>query len=161
MAKQRYCRAAFKASRSRGQCSNNSELGPERADDKAMKARKSSSQFDTLGIVAIDDKRADRASSASGHPWTKDDAKWFRSNPLRDFRLRSAFPGECPDHPEVDQVLVRQIAPGKRTRMMGVATGDGTWLTDRELLIMWFGLLNCSEGTTRYLLFSPPDEGAV
>lgn len=126
-----------------------------------MKARKSSSQFDTLGIVATDDKGADRASSASGHPWINDDAKWFRSNPLRDFRLRSAFPGECPGHPEVDQVLVRQIAPGKRTRMMGVATGDGTWLTDRDLLKMWWALFKSSEGIKHDLLFPPLDKGAV
>jgi hypothetical protein len=126
-----------------------------------MKARKSSSQFDTVGIVVTDDKEADRTCSASGHPWKKDDAKWFRANPLRSFRLRSAFPGEYPDNPKVDHVLVRQIAPGKRTKMMGVGTGDGTWLTDRDLLIMWFMLLNCSEGTTRVLLFSPPGEGAV
>ena len=106
-------------------------------------------------------KRRQLSTMESRQPWQENDAKWFRSNPLRDFRLRSAFPGECPGHPEVDQVLVRQIAPGKRTKMMGVGTGDGTWLTDRELLIMWLGLLNCSEGTTRFLLFSPPGEGAV
>ena len=106
-------------------------------------------------------QRIDRANSEPRLPWKEDDANWFRSNPCRDFRLRPVFPGECPDYPQVDQVLVRQIEPGKRTKMMGVGTGDSTWLTDRELLIMWFALLNCSEGTTRFLLFSPPGEGVL
>jgi len=108
-------------------------------------------------LGATNDKGADRTSSASGHPWKKDDAKWFRSNPLRDFRLRSAFPGEYPNNPEVDLIMVRRGAPGKRTKTWGV----GAWLTDKELLRMWFTLVKSSVGTKRDLLFPPPGKGSV
>ncbi len=109
----------------------------------------------TLGAAA--GKRTHPSNSEPRQPWKEDDAKWFQSNPLRDFRLRPAFPGEYPDNPDVDLVLIRQITPGKRTKTWGV----GAWLTDRDLLKMWWTLFKSSEGIKHDLLFSPPDKGAV
>jgi hypothetical protein len=58
--------------------------------------------------------------------WQADDREWFKANPGRSHRLRQRFPGEtfgdstplaAPPPRHEFQVLVRQLEPGKRTRL--------------------------------------------
>jgi hypothetical protein len=59
--------------------------------------------------------------------WKRDDAAWFKANPHRSHRLRPMFPGEAPTlmrEPAAlpprheHQVLVRQVEPGQRVRLV-------------------------------------------
>lgn len=50
-------------------------------------------------------------------PWKTDDAAWFKSHPLRSFRIRRIYPGEWPILDKlITHSLVQQIEPGLRDK---------------------------------------------
>lgn len=87
-------------------------------------------------------------------PWKIDDAVWFKSHPLRSFRIRRIYPGEWP---KLDQLithsLVRQIEPGLRDRtpinsnindsgkMLDEMLND---LLEDDVLLMWLWQVSIS-----------------
>ncbi|MGI2909272.1 hypothetical protein [Tolypothrix sp. VBCCA 56010] len=48
--------------------------------------------------------------------WRKADQEYFKQHPNETVYIRSAFPGELPQLPNVKKVEVRLIAEGTRTR---------------------------------------------
>jgi hypothetical protein len=68
-------------------------------------------------------------------PWKTDDAQWFAKNPKRSHRVRPIFPGEPFPGSHQDhelQVLVRQVEPGKRIKLVTV---NGAFTPDNEAII--------------------------
>jgi hypothetical protein len=63
----------------------------------------------------------------SDGPWKKDDAAWFNAHPNRSHRIRTPYPGEFkgkkfppfdPPPTHEFQVLVRQVEPGQRVKLV-------------------------------------------
>jgi hypothetical protein len=71
-------------------------------------------------------------------PWKKADCEWFERNPKRAHRMRMLFPGEADEEAAKTPagyalvVLVRQVAPGLRPRVLFCLDDDLLPLPDDE-----------------------------
>jgi hypothetical protein len=103
------------------------------------------------GGIAAKDARINTTDS----PWKDDDARWFKANPTRSHRLRSAFAGELKDLPHADepippgheyQMLVRQVEPGTRLRIVFYRNVEVPIPDIEPLIHAAFDLVSSSEG---------------
>jgi len=53
---------------------------------------------------------------AVSEDWRKADQEYFKQHPNETVYIRSVFPGELPQSPNIKKVEVRRIAEGTRTR---------------------------------------------
>ena len=69
-------------------------------------------------------------------PWTADDMRWFEANATRSHRVRQMYPDEFPDLriPTYAQVIIRQLEPGHRQRIL-IGGADGDLLPDVDALL--------------------------